>query len=109
MGSIINLEMSGQTFERKAVLLCLNINDKRKFYTIEFEEQFILNGEIVSRERHMITEDGETWDRWDQTIGAQIRPLLEADIKRYFETDEVVEEEEIPPVSEEPPEPIDEP
>ena len=83
MASIINLEISGN-IERKAVLLGMYLDDKREQYTIEFEERLLIDGEIVSRKRHMITEDGEKWEQWNSSIGAQIRPLLETDIENYF-------------------------
>ncbi len=84
MSSIIDINFSGAT-ERRAVLKSLNINDLEKNYVIIFEEQFLIDGEIVSRKRHSILEDGETWDKWDETIGSQIRPLIEEDMKKYFE------------------------
>ena len=107
MGNIINLETSGQTFERNAVLLGMYLDDKRQQYTIEFEEQLFIDGEMVSRKQHRITESGDKWEEWNSTLGTVIRPLLEADIANYFTpiVEEIEDEEPVieEPIIEEPP------
>ena len=100
MSSIVNLETSGQTIERRAILTGMYLDDKRQEYTIHFQEQLLIDGEIVSRVQHKIIENGEKWEQWNATLGEQLRPFLEADIKSYFTP--AIEEPEIeePPVEE---------
>jgi len=79
----INLEVGGN-IERRASLVSLEINDKYEFYLITFEEELLIDGVVVSSKLHTIKESGEKWEEWNSTLGAQIRPLLNADIESYF-------------------------
>ena len=94
MASIINLEVTG-SLERIAVLTGMHLDDKRQQYIIEFEEQVLLDGEIISKKVHRIIESGDKWEEWNSTLGTVIRPLLELDIENYFKEEPIKGLEEL--------------